>query len=52
MGVKNAVGELVKQAAPQAEIGVVKQPNARMTRKEICEERLKVFDLCRRHRSN
>ena len=51
-GVNGAVGDLVKQAAPQAEVAVVNQPNARMTNDQTCKERLKVFDLCRRHRSN
>ena len=51
-GVEEAVGDLVKRAAPQAEVAVVSQPNARKTHDEIQEDRLKVFDLCRRHRSN
>jgi hypothetical protein len=50
--VNKALGDLVAQAVPQAEICVVKQPNARMTHDEIYEDRLKVFHLCRRHRSN
>ena len=51
-GVNEAIGDLVKQAAPQAEVAVVNQPNARLSSNEIWEDRLKVFDLCRRHLSN
>jgi hypothetical protein len=50
-GVYEAIGDLVRPAVPQAEVEVVKQPNARMKREERNDERRKVFNFCRRHRA-
>lgn len=48
-GVDDAIGDLVRQAAHQAKVAVVNQPNARLTREEIRNDRRTVFDLCHRH---
>ncbi len=49
-GVDDAIGNLVRLAVPRAEVKVISQPNARMTREVRCNERRKVYDFCRRHR--
>jgi hypothetical protein len=44
-GVNAAIGNLVSQASHK--VAVIKQPNARMTREERCNQRRNVFDFCR-----
>jgi hypothetical protein len=48
--VDRAIGSLVKQAVPNAEVVVVKQPGAHLDAAEHLMNRRAVFDLCARHR--